>query len=354
MSALFEPIQIRQVEFRNRAWMSPMCQYSADDGLPNDWHLVHLGARAQGGVGLAIVEATAVTPEGRISPWDTGLWSDAHRDAFKRIAAFAAGQGAVPGIQLAHAGRKASTNRPWAGGKPMAPADGGWEPVAPAALPFNEGYPVPHELTSEEVRGVVDAFAAATRRARDAGFRVVEIHAAHGYLLHEFLSPLTNQRTDEYGGSPEGRRRLALHVAEAARAELGEDLPLFVRISASEYVEGGWGLEDSIELARALKGVGVDLIDVSSGGNLSHQQLRPYPGYQVSFAQAIRERAGVSTAAVGLITEPTHAEAIVTSGAADAVLLGRELLRHPYWPQDAARALGAEIEWRPQYLRARP
>jgi len=354
MSALLEPITIRQVQFRNRAWMSPMCQYSAEDGLPTDWHLVHLGARAQGGVGLALVEATAVSPEGRISPWDTGLWSDAHRDAFRRIAAFAAAQGAVPGIQLAHAGRKAATERPWAGGKPLAVEAGGWEPVAPSAIPYSEGYPLPRELTTAEVRGVVDAFAAATRRAREAGFRVVEIHAAHGYLIHEFLSPLTNRRTDEYGGSAEGRRRLALEVAAAARAELGDDLALFVRLSASEYVPGGWDLDDSVALARALREVGVDLIDVSSGGNLPHQQLRPHAGYQVPFAQAIREQAQVPTAAVGLITEPTHAEAIVASGAADAVLLGRELLRHPYWPQDASRALGAAIDWRPQYLRARP
>lgn len=353
MSALFEPLQIRQVEFRNRAWMSPMCQYSAVDGIPTDWHLVHLGARASGGVGLAMVEATAVTPEGRISPFDTGIWSDAHRDAFQRIAAFVTSQGAVPGMQIAHAGRKASTNRPWSGSKPVAPEDGGWLPVGPAPMAYTEGYPTPRSLSTSEVRATIDAFAAGARRAVDAGFRVVELHAAHGYLVHEFLSPLTNDRTDEFGGSLDNRLRLAVEAATAVRAEIGNDIPLFVRVSADEYVEGGWDLEQTVELARRLKAVGVDLIDASSGGNLPHQRLKFYPGYQVPFARAIRERAAIATAAVGLITEPAHAEGIIATGDADAVLLGRELLRNPYWTLEAARALGADLEWQPQYARAK-
>lgn len=353
MSLLFEPMRIRGVEFRNRAWMSPMCQYSAEDGIPTDWHLVHLGARAQGGVGMVMVEATAVTAEGRISPADVGLWSDAHGEALQRIAAFAQAQGAVPAIQLAHAGRKASTAVPWQGGKPLSPADGGWDPVAPSPIAYNEGYTVPRELSVEEVSGVVADFAAAARRAREAGFRALEVHAAHGYLLHEFLSPITNQREDRYGGSFDGRIRLAVEVASAVREEAGDQLALFVRVSADEYVEGGWDLEQTVELSRRLKDVGVDLIDASSGGNLPQQRVRPYPGYQAGFARVIREEAQIPTAAVGLITEPSHAEGILQAGDADAILLGRVLLRDPYWPLHAARALGDEVEWRPQYLRGK-
>lgn len=354
MAALFAPFQLRQVEFRNRAWMSPMCQYSAEDGLANTWHLTHLGTRAAGGVGLAMVEATGITPEGRISPWDLGLWSDAHVDALQPIAAFIAAQGAVPGIQLAHAGRKASTQRPWVGAGPVSPGEGGWEPVGPSPLAYSEGYPVPHALTTAEVRGIIDAFAAAARRARRAGFRVIELHAAHGYLLHQFLSPITNQRDDEFGGTLDGRLRLTVEAAAAVRAEAGPDLAVFVRVSASEYVDGGWDLAQTIELAQRLRDVGIDLIDVSSGGNLPHQRLRTYPGYQVPFARAIRESAGIPTAAVGLITAPTHAESIVAGGDADAVLLARELLRNPYWTLDAARTLGADVAWPVQYLRGRP
>ncbi|MGE3960753.1 MAG: NADH:flavin oxidoreductase/NADH oxidase [Dehalococcoidia bacterium] len=353
MPGLFDPLRIRGVEFRNRAWMSPMCQYSAVDGVPNDWHLVHLGARAQGGVGLAMVEATAVVPEGRISPGDLGLWNDEQEEAFARIVRFVAQQGAVPGIQLAHAGRKASTDRPWRGGKPVGPDAEGWTPVGPSPIAYTEGYPVPDELTTAQVAALPEQFAESARRAVRAGFRMVELHAAHGYLLHEFLSPLTNQRTDAYGGSPEARRRVLIEVVTAIREALGPDLPLFVRVSASEYVEGGWDLADTVELAAVLKDAGVDLIDASSGGNLPHQKLRAYPGYQVPFARVIREQAGIPTAAVGLITEPEHAEGIIAGGDADAVLLGRELLRHPYWVQDAARTLGKDIEWRPQYLRAK-
>jgi len=353
MSLLFTPLQIRGVQFRNRAWMSPMCQYSAEDGKPTDWHLVHLGARAQGGAGLVMVEATAISEEGRISPADTGLWSDDQVEAFQRVTSFAQQQGAVPAVQLAHAGRKAGTNLPWLGGKPLSPEDGGWEPVAPSPIAYNEGYTTPRELSIEDVSGVVGAFGASARRAREAGFRVVELHAAHGYLLHEFLSPITNQREDGYGGDFEGRIRLTVEAAAAVRKEAGDQTAVFVRVSADEYVEGGWDLEQAVELCSRLKDVGVDLIDVSSGGNLPHQQLHPYPGYQVGFSRAIREQAGIPTAAVGLITEPSHAEGILQAGEADAIFLGRVLLREPYWPLQAARALGDDVEWRPQYLRGR-
>lgn len=353
MSLLFEPLQIRGVEFRNRAWMSPMCQYSAEDGFPTDWHMVHLGARAQGGAGMVMLEATAVTEEGQISPADLGLWSDDHVEAFARLATFVSEQGAVPAVQLAHAGRKAGTNVPWLGGKPLSPDEGGWEPVAPSPIAFNEGYTTPRELSLEEVSNVVGAFGDATRRAREAGYRVIELHAAHGYLLHEFLSPLTNQREDRYGGDFEGRIRLAVEAASTVREAAGDQLAVFVRVSADEYVEGGWDLDQTIELSKRLKDVGVDLIDASSGGNLPQQRLRAYPGYQAGFARAIREEAKIPTAAVGLITEPSHAESILQAGDADAILLGRVLLRDPYWPLHAARALGDEIEWRPQYVRGR-
>ncbi|MEZ4503492.1 MAG: NADH:flavin oxidoreductase/NADH oxidase [Dehalococcoidia bacterium] len=351
---LFEPITLREVEVRNRLWVSPMCQYSAtDNGLATPWHLVHLGSRAVGGAGMVIAEATAVAPEGRISPWDLGLWSDAHAEALAPIARFISEQGAVPAVQLAHAGRKASTNRPWLGGRPVAPAEGGWEPVGPSAIPYNEGYPQPHELTTIEIQGIVDAFGAAAVRAAEAGFRAIEVHAAHGYLVHEFLSPHTNRRTDAYGGSFEGRTRFALEVARAVRASFPASDPVIVRISASEYVEDGWDLEQSVALAKLLREAGIDMVDASSGGNLPHQALRPYPGYQVPFARAIREGAGIPTAAVGLITEPAQAEGVVAGGDADVVLMARELLRDPYWPLHAARELGVDIEWPRQYERAK-
>lgn len=351
---LFEPITLRELEIRNRAWVSPMCQYSGtEDGVPTDWHLVHLGSRAVGGAGLVMAEASGVAPEGRISPWDLGIWSQQQADAFTRIAAFIAEQGAVPAIQLAHAGRKASTNRPWLGGTPLAPADQGWQPVGPSPIAYNEGYPEPHQLTAAEVRAVIDAFAAAAQRAAAAGFQVVEVHAAHGYLLHQFLSPFTNRRDDEYGGSFEARTKLAVDVARAVRESFPAQLPVLVRLSASEYVEDGWDLDASIALARQLKDAGVDMIDVSSGGNLPHQQLDPYPGYQVTFAREIRAQAGIPTAAVGLITEPMQAESVVASGDADAVLLGRELLRDPYWPLHAATDLGVDLDWPLQYARAK-
>jgi len=355
MSVLFTPVRLRDVEARNRVWVSPMCEYSCEgqDGLADDWHLVHLGSRAVGGAGLVMTEATAVMPEGRISPYDLGIWSDAHADALAPTARFIEAQGAVPAMQLAHAGRKASTDRPWTGGKPVDAAGGGWTPAGPSPLAYAPGYPEPHAYSTGEVRAVIDAFAAAAARAARAGFRAVEVHAAHGYLVHEFLSPLTNQRTDEYGGDFDGRVRLALDVTRAVREAFPREFPVLVRISASEYVEGGWDLDASVELACRLKAVGADLIDCSSGGNLPQQRLRVYPGYQVPFARAVRERAAIATGAVGLITAPEQAEAIVAGGEADVVLMGRELLRDPYWPLHAARALRAEVAWPPQYLRAK-
>jgi 2,4-dienoyl-CoA reductase-like NADH-dependent reductase (Old Yellow Enzyme family) len=352
MSQLFSPYRVRGLEFRNRVFVSPMCQYSSPDGLPTDWHLVHLGSRAVGGAALVFTEATAVSPEGRISPGDTGIWSDAHQEAWSRVARFVREQGAVPGMQLAHAGRKASTAAPWLGGKPLAPQDGGWAPLGPSPIPFEAGSPVPREMTPEDLSRVVEEFVAAARRCRAAGFQVIELHAAHGYLLHEFLSPLSNRRTDSYGGSLENRMRLTLRVARALREVWPEELPLFVRLSVTDWAEGGWDLPQSIELARALKPVGVDLIDCSSGALVPGVKIPTTPGYQVPFAEAIRRDAGVATGAVGLITQPSQAEQIVASGQADAVLLAREMLRDPYWPQHAAKALGAKIAAPRQYGRA--
>ncbi|MDX6619191.1 MAG: hypothetical protein QOK36_1577 [Gaiellales bacterium] len=355
MSLLHTPITLRDVEFRNRAWVSPMCQYSSHDGLPTDWHLVHLGARATGGAGAVIVEASAVTPEGRISPDDSGIWSDAHSDAFRPIAAFLSEHGAVPGIQIAHAGRKASNAAPFLGGAALGPEERGWQPVGPSAVAYDEGWHVPRELTEGEIAAVVEAFAAAARRSHAAGFRLLEIHAAHGYLLHEFLSPLSNFRSDRYGGDFAGRTRLALEVVAAVRAAWPADLPLSVRLSASDWVDGGWSIDDSVALARLLVPLGADLVDCSSGGNSPAQQIPLGPGYQVPFAAAVRRAAGVATAAVGLITEPRHAESILQAGDADVVMLARELLRDPAWPLRAAVELGdASPVWPPQYERARP
>lgn len=355
MSQLFAPLALRSLTLRNRILMSPMCQYSARDGVPGHWHLVHLGARAVGGAALVMVEATAVLPEGRISPADTGLWSDAHVDAFRPVAAFIRAQGAVPAIQLAHAGRKAGTDLPWLGGAPVPPGQGGWTPVAPSPLPFADGYQVPREVTPADLDRVESAFVAAVERAAAAGFQAVELHMAHGYLLHEFLSPITNRRADEYGGAAfEDRARFPLRVAAAVRAAWPADLPLLVRLSCTDWVEGGWDLESSIALCRRLRDLGVDLADCSSGGIVSDARIPAAPGFQVPFAAEIRRQAGIPTAAVGLITAPAQAEQIVATGQADAVLLGRELLRDPHWPLHAARALGAEVEWPAQYLRARP
>ncbi|WP_229401125.1 NADH:flavin oxidoreductase/NADH oxidase [Micromonospora okii] len=354
MSSLFEPLALRGVTLPNRVGMAPMCQYSAGpDGLPTDWHRVHLGSRAVGGAGLVITEATAVVPEGRISPQDTGLWSGAHVDAWRPITAFVADHGSVPAVQLAHAGFKASTYRPWAdrrGGVPD--AEGGWTPVGPGAEPFVPDYRVPTALDEAGIAGVVEAFATAAGRAVDAGFAAVEIHAAHGYLLHEFLSPLTNHRDDAWGGDRAGRMRLTLEVARAVRATIGERVPVLARVSATDWTEGGWTVEDSVVLAGELAAAGVDLLDTSSGGAAASATIPVGPGYQVPLAARIRREAGVPTGAVGLIVEPEQAEQIVASGEADLVLLGRELLRDPYWPRRAAAKLGAEPAWPDQYVRA--
>jgi len=353
MSHLLSPLKLRGIEFRNRIFVSPMCQYSSEDGMPADWHLVHLGSRAVGGAGLVMTEASAVSAEGRISPHDAGLWSSAQAAAWKRISRFVKDQGAVPGVQLAHAGRKASTEVPWRGGGPLGPAAGGWPPLGPSPVPFDQGYPAPRELTVSDLDRVVAEFAAAARLSLEAGFQVIELHAAHGYLLHEFLSPLANRRTDDYGGSLANRLRLPVRIARTVREVWPERLPLFVRISATDWVEGGWDLAQSIALANELKQVGVDLIDCSSGGQVPHAEIPLGPGYQVPFAEAIRREAGIATGAVGMITEPAQAEQIIASGQADAVLLAREFLREPYWPQRAAHALGAKVAWPSQYGRAR-
>ena len=332
-----------------------MCQYSSREGFASDWHLVHLGAFAVGGAALVLTEATAVTPEGRISPQDLGIWDDAHIPMLRRINRFVHEQGAASGVQLAHAGRKSSTRRPWEGGGRIAPAEGGWnEVLAPSAIPFADDYPQPIALTTAGIGAVINAFRDAARRALQAEFQVVEIHAAHGYLLHEFLSPLSNQRTDEYGGSFENRIRLTLDVVRAIRSIWPESAPLFVRLSATDWSPGGWEIEQSVQLAQRLAGEGVDLIDCSSGGLVAGATIPLSPGYQVPFARRMRQDGGIATGAVGLITAPTQAEAIVTSGDADLVLMARELLRSPRWPLEAARALGVSIPWPPQYERARP
>jgi 2,4-dienoyl-CoA reductase-like NADH-dependent reductase (Old Yellow Enzyme family) len=350
---LFSPLFLRTVEFRNRIFVSPMCQYSALHGVPNDWHMVHLGSRAVGGAGLVIAEATAVTAEGRISPGDLGIWNDQQVKAFQAITSFIAEQGSVPGIQLAHAGRKASTAPPWKGGRPVKISDGGWQPVAPTAVSFDDEYPSPRELSQSEIAEHVSKFAEAALRSLDAGFKVIELHMAHGYLMHEFLSPLTNKRTDEYGGSLEGRARFPLHVAKAVRDVWPSELPLFVRISATDWVEGGWDLEQSVKFAKWLRDLGIDLIDCSSGGLVPHAKVPVAPGYQVPFAATIRREVNMPTGAVGLITEAHQAEEILQKGEADVVFLARALLRDPYWPIHAAKELSVDFPWPVQYLRAK-
>lgn len=358
MSALFEPYTLRSLTIPNRVWMAPMCQYSADKtgpnaGVPQDWHFAHLAARATGGTGLILTEATAVSPEGRISVADVGIWNDTQVEAFRRITRFLAAQGAVAGVQLAHAGRKASTERPWKGGGPVAPDANGWEVVAPSAVPFAEGGLLPAELTVEQIQEIVAQFAAATRRALDAGFQVVEVHGAHGYLIGQFLSPHSNRRTDSYGGSFENRTRFALEVVDAVRAEWPEDLPVFFRISATDWLEeNGWTADDTVRFADDLLAHGVDLLDVSTGGNAATARIPAAPGYQVPFAARVKAETRLPVAAVGLITEPAQAEKIIANGEADAVLLGRELLRDPSWARRAARELGGTVHTPPQYLRA--
>jgi 2,4-dienoyl-CoA reductase-like NADH-dependent reductase (Old Yellow Enzyme family) len=355
MRHLFDPLSIRDLTFANRVFVSPMCEYSSVDGFADDWHLVHLGSRAVGGAGLVLTEAAAILPEGRISPQDLGIWSDDHIEPLARIVQFIHAQGSVAGMQLAHAGRKASTYRPWEGRGTVPQEAGGWKKiVAPSALPFADGDQTPLALTADGIQEIVAAFAAAARRAGDAGFRVIEIHAAHGYLIHEFLSPLSNHRRDEYGGSFENRTRLLREIVAAVRSAWMERGALFVRISATDWVDGGWDLEQSIELARGLRTLGVDLIDCSSGGSAPHAKVPVGPGYQTPFAERIRKEAGMMTGAVGMITTPAQAEQIVWTGQADAVLIARELLRDPYWPLRAARELGQAMSWPAQYLRAAP
>jgi len=337
--SLFDPLTLRSVQLRNRIGVSPMCQYSALDGYANDWHLVHLGARAIGGAGLIITEATAVQAHGRISPQDLGIWSDSHVEGLERLTRFITNYGAVPGIQLAHAGRKANTSRPWAGGQPNLDTHGTWRIVGPSAVPFKEGHPTPHALSLNEIGEIKLAFRRAAQRAYEARFKLIEVHAAHGYLLHNFYSPLANLRTDAYSGSFENRTRLLIEVVDEIRSVWPDELPLAVRLSCSDWIEGGWTIEDTIALAKRLKQAGVDLIDCSSGGNAANAKVPSGPGYQVPFAEAVRREAKIATAAVGLITEPAQANEIVCSGQADVVLLGREVLRDPYWPLHAERAL---------------
>jgi 2,4-dienoyl-CoA reductase-like NADH-dependent reductase (Old Yellow Enzyme family) len=355
MTHLFDRLVIRDITFANRVFVSPMCEYSSTDGFANDWHVVHLGSRAVGGAGLVLSEATAVLPEGRISPQDLGIWKDDHVEPLARIVRFIHEQGSAAGMQLAHAGRKASTYAPGKGQGKIPESEGGWNNVvAPSALPFAEGYPMPQALSIDGIQNIVFAFAAAARRACEAGFRVIEIHAAHGYLIHEFLSPISNQRTDAYGGSFENRTRILREIVGAVRDSWPERAPLFVRISATDWIDGGWDIQQSVELARQLKELGADLIDCSSGGNVAHAKIPVGPGYQTQFAEQIRREAGILTGAVGMITSPVQAEHIMVTEQADAVVIAREFLRDPYWPLRAARELGQAISWPVQYLRAAP
>ena len=354
MPRLFDDLTIRGVRFPHRLVVSPMCQYSSTGGYASDWHLVHLGSRAVGGAALIFTEAAAVTEQGRISPQDLGIWSDGHIEALARITSFLHEQGSVSGIQLAHAGRKASTMPPWEGVGPVPHSKGGWTPAGPSSIPFDQGYESPRELTPEELCGIVHCFAQAARRALEAGFLVAEIHAAHGYLLQEFLSPLSNHRTDQYGGCFDNRIRLLCEVVSEVRQVWPSRLPLFVRISSTDWSQGGWTLEESVDLARRLSALGVDLIDCSSGGNSPNLTIPFAPGYQTPFAERIRREAGIRTAAVGMITSAVQADHIVATGQADMVFVAREMLRDPYLPLRAARELGREISWPKQYLRSAP
>ena len=349
---LFEPLALRGVRTRNRIMVSPMCQYSAPAGVPHDWHFVHLGSRAVGGAGIVMTEATSVEPIGRITPYDTGLWNDEQEAAFARIAGFILDHGALPGMQLAHAGRKASHLRPWEGRRPLTPDQGGWEVVGPSPLPWSPDDLVPRELSPEDIARLVDQYRAAAQRTRRAGFRILELHAAHGYLLHSFLSPLSNRRTDQYGGNIEGRSRLMLGVAEAVRSVWPDELPLFVRVSATDWAPGGWSIDDTVWLARELGARGVDAIDCSSGGVVPEQSIPTEPGYQVPFAEAVRRQSGVKSIAVGLISTPSQAEEILARGQADIVALGRMALWDPYWPYHAAKELKVKPPLPVQYARS--
>jgi 2,4-dienoyl-CoA reductase-like NADH-dependent reductase (Old Yellow Enzyme family) len=354
MPHLFSKLRMRDVDFANRITVSPMCQYSSVDGYANDWHFAHLAARAVGGAGLVFTEAAAVTPEGRISPQDLGVWSEKHFEPLERIVRFLDVQGARAGVQLAHAGRKASTYRPGAGNGAVPEASGGWRPLAPSAVAFNDAYPMPDEMTVDQIHAAHRAFAAAAERAFAAGFRVIEIHGAHGYLIHEFLSPLSNRRADAYGGSFDNRTRFIRECVAAVRRVLPERCPLFVRISATDWVEGGWDIDQSVELARQLLALGVDVIDCSSGGNVEKAEIPVGPGYQAPFAERIRREANIATAAVGMITGAAQADQIIRNEQADLVVLAREMLRDPYWPLHAAQELGQVATWPRQYLRAAP
>jgi 2,4-dienoyl-CoA reductase-like NADH-dependent reductase (Old Yellow Enzyme family) len=353
MALLFEPLSIRNIQLKNRIVVSPMCEYSSIDGFANDWHLVHLGSRAVGGAALVIVEATAVSPEGRITPYDLGIWKDEHIEFLKRITTFITSQDSVPGIQLAHAGRKASHTTPWKGGHPLKKEEGSWTTLAPSAISFKETDPLPKAMNKADIEQLKKDFRDATLRALQAGFKLIEIHAAHGYLLNEFLSPLSNQRADEYGGSFENRIRILLEVVDSVRSVLTETLPLFVRISSLEWTDGGWTIDDSIQLVKRLKDKGVDLIDCSSGGNSHHQKISAHPLYQVPFAEKIKHDAGILTGAVGLITTPLEAENILQQGKADVIILARQMLRDPYFPLHAAKALNVDLPWPVQYERAK-
>ena len=355
MSTLFSSLALRSIQLKNRIVVSPMCQYSSEDGFSNDWHLVHLGSRAVGGAGLIITEAAAVSPEGRISPDDLGIWKDDHIAGLKRITQFIQQNGAVAGIQLAHAGRKASHRRPWEGGAAIFPTEQrGWQTVAPSAIPFVKVGPIPTELTDDGIEKVLADFQMAAQRALAAGFQVIEIHAAHGYLLHQFLSPLSNHRSDTYGGSFDNRIRLLLEVIDRVQLVWPENLPLFVRISATDWTEGGWTADDSVALAAVLKNKGIDVVDCSTGGNVAHAKIPVGPGYQVEFAERIKQKAGMLTGAVGLITSAEQAEAILTAKQADLIIMAREFLRDPYFPLHAAQELGDDISWPVQYERAKP
>ncbi len=353
MKRLFTPLKIRGIEFKNRIFVSPMCQYSAEEGFTSEWHFAHLGSRAVGGAALVIAEATAVSPEGRITPNCLGIWDDKFIEGFKKITDFIKAQNCVPGIQIAHAGRKGSTYTPWKGHNSIPLNDGGWQTVAPSAIPFADGFAAPKELSTEEIKSIVKKFAAAAERSVKAGFEVIEIHMAHGYLVHQFLSPLSNKRTDEYGGSLENRCRLAVEIASAVRKAVPDTLPLFVRVSATDWVKDGWDADQSVELVKKLKESGVDFIDCSSGGNVSDAKIPVAPGYQVQFAEKFREETGILTGAVGVITQAFQADNIIVSGQADAVLMAREFLRDPYFPLHAAKVLGFDVKWPVQYSRAK-
>ena len=350
MPKLFESITIREEIIKNRAWVSPMCTYSSNDGMANDWHLVHLGSRAMGGAGLVMMEATAVSPEGRISPWDMGLWEDKHIEPMKKITNFISECGSTPAKQLAHAGRKASTNRPWLGGGNVEKESGGWDPVGPSNIPYSNKSLIPKELKTNEIEKIIEDFVLASKRSIEAGFKVIELHFAHGYLVHEFLSPISNHREDEYGGNFENRILLATTISSSVREAIGNDIPLFARLSVTEYFPGeGWDLESSIKLSKNLKLLGIDLIDCSSGANYSEQEIKLKPGYQVNLSQQIKNQADILTGAVGLITEPKHADLILESKEADAIFMAREYLRNPYW---ALYAEKNKESWPLQYQRS--